>query len=114
MGCGWSAEIDAYFFHHGGHRGAQRKSTSPPLRLRSGQALSHRTRQGWGTLESSVPCDSYSRFIWSLFVWNDLRLVEQFGAHLDSRANDETIRDLMIKGLLKIRVKKGGVHYLKL
>jgi hypothetical protein len=47
-------------------------------------------------------------------VWNDLRLVEQFGAHLDSRANDETIRDLMIKGLLKIRVKKGGVNYLKL
>ncbi len=47
-------------------------------------------------------------------MWNDLKLVEQFGAHLDSRANDETIRDLMIKGLLKIRVKKGGVNYLKL
>src|SRR5438552_18301511 len=26
------------------------KSKPPPLRLRSGQALSHKTRQGWGTL----------------------------------------------------------------
>ena len=30
------------------------------------------------------------------------------GAHLDSKANDETVRDLLIRRLLKIRVKKGG------
>jgi len=40
--------------------------------------------------------------------------VEQFGGHLDSRAGDETLRDLLIRRLLKIRVKKGGVRYLKL
>jgi hypothetical protein len=47
-------------------------------------------------------------------VWNDLRLVEQFGPFLDYRANGLTIRDLLIRNLLKIRVKKGGVRYLKL
>jgi hypothetical protein len=48
-------------------------------------------------------------------VWNDLTLVEQFGDHLDLKLkNGETARDLLIRGLLKIRVKKGGVHYLKL
>jgi len=47
-------------------------------------------------------------------VWTDLKLVEQFGPYLDLRANEETVRDLLIRRLLKIRVKKGGVHYLKL
>ena len=47
-------------------------------------------------------------------MWNDLRLVEQLGGHLNCPADDETVRDLLINGLLKIRVKKGGVHYLKL
>jgi hypothetical protein len=46
-------------------------------------------------------------------VWDDLRLVEQFGGHLDD-GKEEKIRDLLIRSLLKIRVKKGGVHYLKL
>jgi len=47
-------------------------------------------------------------------VWTDLQLIEEFGGHLESTANEETIRDLLIRGLLKIRVKKGGVRYLKL
>lgn len=47
-------------------------------------------------------------------MWTDLRLVEQFGESLDLRAKEETVRDLLIGGLLKIRVKKGGVRYLKL
>jgi hypothetical protein len=47
-------------------------------------------------------------------VWSDLRLVEQFGPFLDSQAKEETLRDLLIRSLLKIRVKKGGVHCLKL
>jgi len=46
-------------------------------------------------------------------VWDDLRLVEQFGGHLDD-GKEEKMRDLLIRSLLKIRVKKGGVHYLKL
>jgi hypothetical protein len=46
-------------------------------------------------------------------VWDDLRLVEQFGGHLDD-GKDEKVRDVLIRSLLKIRVKKGGVHYLKL
>ena len=45
-------------------------------------------------------------------MWDDLRLVEQFGGHLDEGA-EEKIRDVLIRSLLKIRVKKGGVHYLK-
>ena len=32
----------------------RRESKAPPLRLRSGQALSHKTRQGWGTRSQSV------------------------------------------------------------
>ena len=47
-------------------------------------------------------------------MWTDLQLVEQFGEFLDLKANDETVRDVLIRSLLKIRVKKGGVHYLKL
>ena len=46
-------------------------------------------------------------------MWDDLRLVEQFGGHLDE-GEKEKVRDLLIRSLLKIRVKKGGVHYLKL
>jgi len=46
-------------------------------------------------------------------VWDDLRLVEQFGRHLDE-GKEEKIRDLLIRSLLKIRVKKGGIRYLKL
>ena len=47
-------------------------------------------------------------------MWNDLRLVEQFGGHLDLAANGDQVRDLLIRSLLKIRVKKGGIRYLKL
>jgi hypothetical protein len=57
-------------------------------------------------------------------VWNDLRLIEQFGPYLERKAKsdtrlhrvapEETIEDLLIRSLLKIRVKKGGVHYFKL
>ena len=46
-------------------------------------------------------------------MWDDLRLVEQFGGHLDD-GKDEKVRDVLVRSLLKIRVKKGGVHYLKL
>ena len=51
---------------------------------------------------------------WGDCVWDDLRLVEQFGMHLDETSSSERIRDLLIRGLLKIRVKKGGISYLKL
>ena len=53
-------------------------------------------------------------------MWTDLRFLEQFGAHLDDKTwvhgkvKDETVRDLLIRSLLKIRVKKGGVHYFNL
>ncbi len=48
-------------------------------------------------------------------MWDDLKLVEQFGDHLDLKLRSgETARDVLIRGLLKIRVKKGGVHYLKM
>lgn len=47
-------------------------------------------------------------------MWSDLRLVEQFGPYLDWQAKDETVRDMLIRSLLKIRVKKGGIRYLKL
>ena len=47
-------------------------------------------------------------------ISTDFQLVEQFGPRLDSRANDETLRDLLIRKLLRIRVKKGGIHFLKL
>lgn len=47
-------------------------------------------------------------------MWTDLRLVEQFGPYLDLRANEETLQDMLIRSLLKIRVKKGGIRYLKL
>ena len=47
-------------------------------------------------------------------MWNDLQLVEHFGKLLDERSGEETVRDLLIRKLLRIRVKKGGVRYLKL
>src|SRR5579885_3588185 len=48
--------------------------------------------------------------------WSDLELVEQFGGYLDdpARGFDGTLRDLLIRELLKIRVKKGGIRYFKL
>jgi len=47
-------------------------------------------------------------------VFTDLQLVEQFGAFLDEGAGEETVRDLLIRKLLKIRIKKGGVRYLRM
>jgi hypothetical protein len=47
-------------------------------------------------------------------VWTDLRLVEHFGGYLEYEAGGETLRDLLIRSMLKIRVKKGGIRYLKL
>jgi hypothetical protein len=47
-------------------------------------------------------------------MWTDLKLVEQFGAFLDERAEEQTVRDLLIRKMLKIRIKKGGLRYLKL
>jgi hypothetical protein len=55
-----------------------------------------------------------------VIVWNDLRFLEQFGAHLHEKARlggkatDETVHDLLIRSMLKIRVKKGGVRYFNL
>jgi hypothetical protein len=50
-------------------------------------------------------------------VWTDLQLVEQFGPSLDQRVNgekDETVRDFLIRRLLRIRIKKGWVRYMTL
>jgi hypothetical protein len=47
-------------------------------------------------------------------VFSDLLLVEQFGSFLDRPSGEQTLRDLLIRKMLKIRVKKGGVRYLKL
>ncbi|MGA2346937.1 MAG: terminase [Candidatus Sulfotelmatobacter sp.] len=47
-------------------------------------------------------------------MFTDLQLVEQFGGFLDEPAGEESVRDLLIRKLLRIRVKKGGVRYLKL
>ncbi|HEY3974321.1 MAG TPA: terminase [Candidatus Sulfotelmatobacter sp.] len=47
-------------------------------------------------------------------LWTDLRLVEQFGGVLDQIHEERTVRDLLIRKLLKIRTKKNGVRYLKL
>ena len=48
--------------------------------------------------------------------WSDLELVEQFGGYLDRPAQrfEGPLRDLLIRELLKIRVKKGGIRYFKL
>lgn len=40
--------------------------------------------------------------------------MQQFGAQLENRIEDETVRDVLIRNLLKIRVKNGWVKYLKL
>ena len=47
-------------------------------------------------------------------MWTDLQLVEQFGPFLDQRLGEETVRDLLIRGMLRIRPKKGALKYLKL
>jgi len=47
-------------------------------------------------------------------VWTDLQLVEQFGPYLDKRIGEQTVRDVLIQKLLKIRPKKGWERYLKL
>ena len=47
-------------------------------------------------------------------MWTDLQVVEQFGSYLDRVEGKETVRDLLIRKMLKIRIKKGGVRYLKL
>jgi hypothetical protein len=47
-------------------------------------------------------------------MWTDLSVVEQFGPYLDRMEGVETVRDLLIRKLLKIRTKKGHVRYLKL
>ena len=46
--------------------------------------------------------------------WTDLRVVEQFGPFLDQMEGKETVRDLLIRKLLKIRIKKGGIRYWRL
>ncbi|HEV2397778.1 MAG TPA: terminase [Candidatus Sulfotelmatobacter sp.] len=47
-------------------------------------------------------------------VWTDLKLVEQFGGHLEKMKGEETTLDFLIRKLLRIRVKKGGIRYLRL
>lgn len=47
-------------------------------------------------------------------MWTDLSVVEQFGPYLDRMEGAETVRDLLIRRLLKIRTKKGHVRYLNL
>lgn len=50
-------------------------------------------------------------------MWTDLQLVEQFGTHLDEPSGERremTVRDLLIRKMLKIRIKQGGIRYLKL
>jgi hypothetical protein len=47
-------------------------------------------------------------------MWTDLSVVEQFGPYLDQMEGAETVRDLLIRRLLKIRTKKGSVRYLRL
>lgn len=44
----------------------------------------------------------------------DLYLLQQFGPYLDQRLGEETVRDQLIAGLLKIRLKKGGTKFLRL
>ena len=47
-------------------------------------------------------------------MFTDLQLVEQFGPFLDQKKGEQTVRDLLIRKMLKIRIKKGGVRYLKM
>jgi hypothetical protein len=44
----------------------------------------------------------------------DLYLLQQFGSFLDQRMGEETVRDHLITGLLKIRPKTGGSRWLRL
>ncbi len=44
----------------------------------------------------------------------DLYLLQQFGSFLDSRIGDETVRDHLIGGMLKIRPKRRGSKWLRL
>ena len=93
-----------------GHpRGLREKSRSPSCRKR---------RDKGGALRGS--CGGAGRDVASNGstnrgnVFTDLQLVEQFGAFLDEGAGEETVRDLLIRKLLKIRIKKGGVRYLRM
>jgi len=47
-------------------------------------------------------------------VEDDLYLLQQFGPFLDELVGEQTVRDLLITALLKIRPKKGGVELLSL
>ncbi|HWY20895.1 MAG TPA: hypothetical protein VNX26_06705 [Candidatus Acidoferrum sp.] len=44
----------------------------------------------------------------------DLYLLQQFGPFLDQQVGEQTVRDQLIKKLLKIRLKKGGTRLLQL
>lgn len=44
----------------------------------------------------------------------DLYLLQQFGPSLDQQFGEESVRDALIQGILKIRAKKGGIRYLQL
>lgn len=45
---------------------------------------------------------------------SDLYLLQQFGPYLDRQLDEQSVRDLLIAGLLKIRLKEGGIQYLRL
>ncbi len=47
-------------------------------------------------------------------MFTDLTVVEQFGPYLDQIEGSETVRDLLIRKLLRIRTKQGRVRFLKL
>jgi hypothetical protein len=47
-------------------------------------------------------------------VEGDLYLLQQLGPFLDQKMGEQTVRDLLITGLLKIRPKKGGGRWLRL
>jgi hypothetical protein len=47
-------------------------------------------------------------------VESDLYLLQQFGPFLDQKSGEQSVRDLLIAGLLKIRPKEGGVKLLRL
>jgi hypothetical protein len=44
----------------------------------------------------------------------DLYLLQQFGPSLDQPFGQESVRDALIQGILKIRAKQGGIKYLQL
>jgi hypothetical protein len=47
-------------------------------------------------------------------VERDLYLLQQFGPFLDQKMGEQTVRDHLIAGLLKIRPKRGGSRWLRL